>query len=267
LLGRSSTRRDPLTGEVRRDPPFQLDGIGKENMRLLVIGAQPLSLGAFVKGMAQTHGIYVTTGGISDEDVKCDLTDAATIVQSIRDVKPDCVVCTAGVNFPGTFMGTSIKNITEGLNVNALGPLRLLKAWLDFQLHANGVKPKDDFDLTPKHFVAVSSNSAQIPRSSSVSYCMSKAALSMGIRVAARETAQAEIPLNIYGYEPGWIKGTPMSVQIEKMLGPKTIPHRIPGGRKREIDPRSLAEIIIVNLEFYVSPFNGQMVRVDSGEL
>jgi NAD(P)-dependent dehydrogenase (short-subunit alcohol dehydrogenase family) len=239
-------------------------------VKLLVIGARDFSLGWHVAEIAKAEEVEVITAGIEGEQYRFDARqDFPVAPQMMREIRPDSVVCTVGINYPGPFMGhRSIVSLQEHLNVNTLGPVKVLRAWLDFWIHGHGMRPNDPF-IEFRHFVVISSNSATIARTSSTAYCTSKAALSMAVRCISREMTMQEYPVNIYGYEPGWMTGTPMSVEVEAKFRSKskrTAMHRIPGGKRREIQPQELARIIIRNLMQYISPFNGQMIRVDSGE-
>lgn len=83
----------------------------------------------------------------------------------------------------------------------------------------------------------------------------------MGVRCAARENA--ELPLNIWGVEPGWIDGTPMSEAVAHRFGGQPL-HRIPGNRT--VNPYKLADFIVEELSLDRGRFAGQMVRMDGGE-
>lgn len=227
---------------------------------MLVVGAQPLSLGWHITRQARHQGWHVTTAGISgEEDIpRFDITKPLHRHNVLKNgLRFDAIVCTAGVNLDGGIRHkTWDYDVETHLLVNAGGPLGLLKQWVD-------AMEEDGVALYGRSFVAVSSNSAHVARSQSAGYCASKAALSMGLRCAARELA--DTGLNVWGVEPGWIKGTPMSERVQERLGPDVAPHRIPGGRS--LRPWWLAEFIINNINHVSrSPLNGCMLRIDGGE-
>lgn len=241
---------------------------------LLVIGARIGSLGHAVLGVAEEKGWDVTSAGVSgDEDVSCDITDNAAVHKLFDNLVFDpwhSIVCTAGINVEGSIRDTEgTCKLMDSLVVNAVGPLYLLHAWQKWWLHnideTHLALGNDNIEapLVPLHFVAVSSNSAHIARSQSLAYCASKAALSMGIRCAARELSHTW--LNVYGYEPGWLSGTPMSQEVQERLGFDAPRHRIPGDRT--VDPAALAHLIVRNLENRYSSLNGCMLRLDGGEM
>lgn len=215
-------------------------------MKLLVVGARPGSLGAAVAKAGYHAGFEVTTAGNSygpGENLRMDLTQIFSTNKLVERHQWDHVVCTAGVNLEG-------ERLAVHMEANFFGPMNLLDAWVRCHEHVTIVR----------HFVAISSNSAHIARSGSVGYCASKAALSMGIRCVAR--AQAQKPLAIYAYEPGWLSGTPMSQEVATRLsGPS---HRIPSGES--VDPAQLAEMIITNIVRGDKSLNGCTLRVDGGE-
>lgn len=116
----------------------------------------------------------------------------------------------------------------------------------------------------PSKFVVVSSNSAHVPRSESAAYCASKAALSMAIRCMARDVAKLHIPVELYGYEPCWMEGTPMSNEVAERLGSGVMPHRVPGGAG--MNPEALANVIVGNLQT-TGVFHGTMLATDLGDI
>lgn len=230
--------------------------------KLLVVGAAPSSIGAEVVRVAQTTECYqeVLTAGISGEGWFLDVRYPGDIAKVIDSDTFTDVVCTVGVNMPATVDDWSKfpEALEQSMLVNYIGVMKLLSRWL------GTLKSIDEDEWY--NFVAISSNSAHVPRRSSAAYCASKAALSMGLRVAAREQADAQAPqVNIYGYEPGFVQDTPMSEATEHTFQGK--PHRIPGDRV--LHRSDLASIIVANLTY--TPFghyaNGNMIRIDGGEL
>lgn len=225
-------------------------------MKVLVVGARHGSLGHFIRDALADQGFKVTTAGFSgQEEIAVDATD----VYSVEDmINPgwDHIVCTIGMNLPGTVLdGNSEPNLGRQLAVNVEGPHHIL---CEFVQYWRGIKSS-----FPHHFVAISSNSAQIPRSQSGGYCASKAALSMMMRCAAREVA--ELPFSIYTYEPGWLYGTPMSEEVAGRLELGKPLHSIPG-QKLGIMPWTLAQMIASNIANTGKSLNGCTIRVDGGE-
>lgn len=215
---------------------------------VLVIGSRTGSLGWAVEQRARTAGHVVVTAGISGEDILLDVLSPSTI-QSVDWRSFHHVVCTVGVNDgPRTAL----------MAVNAFGPLVMLDQWL-----AAGCSG---------HFVAVSSNCAHIARAGSDAYCMSKAALSMGLRCVAREVSKDSVEFMgehrmpaVYGYEPGWIEGTPMSHEVAHRLDALgAAHHRIPSGVA--VDREGLAALVVNNLSLPNAMVSGVMFRVDGGE-
>lgn len=247
---------------------------------MLVIGAQTdSSLGGLVTAVAHGAGWQVHTVGISgNEQHELDITNGARVAGFFdewcrADPPPEAVVCTAGINLANSLLnGNTVRAMQRQWEVNALGPIRVLEQWVKWWMH--GFKAVGGYHPTqaPLHFVAISSNSAQVARSKSMGYCASKAALSMAIRCAARE--MADTPLNIYSYEPGWLDGTPMSANVEDRMrrvgrlgepsGPVGPLHRIPGNRV--VVPELLASMIVNGMEYTRSPLNGCTIRIDGGE-
>lgn len=238
-------------------------------MRVLVIGAQPQSLGDAVVEAVDRRGWQPIAAGISGEQIHCDATSNRAVREAITQTRPHHVVCTVGRNLPGTIEGkgwyTSMK---EQMEVNYYAPMIVVSEWARFwRQHLKDITAQEWGGMT-LHCAVISSNSAHIARSTSGGYCASKAALSMGIRCAARE--QARQPFAIYAYEPGWLEGTPMSDDVEERMiatlrdGDVPPPmHRIPNDN--EVNPDALADMIVCNLS--LGPWlNGTTMRLDGGE-
>lgn len=241
---------------------------------LLVVGAREGSLGHYVGSVATERGWTVTTAGVSgDEDMHFDIANHGSVHALFPEDMGEpwhSIVCTAGVNYEGGIKDDSIRGkLDQSLLINTTGPLHLLHAWQDWWLYhidethmERDVALGEDVPMYPLHFVAISSNSARIARSQSLAYCASKAALSMGIRCAARELADTW--LNVYAYEPGWLSGTPMSKEVNARFEYGQPRHRIPGDRT--CDPAALAHMIVRNLANWYSSLNGCTLRLDGGE-
>lgn len=227
-------------------------------MTILVVGARPNSLGSAVCERLADEGYVYETAGISGETWEMDINDQADIKSVLNAVKPSQIVCTVGINQPKGLREDGLwEAMSLSANANYIGPIILLQEWLQM-LDNNDTIGTD----SPRQFVAISSNSAHIARRNSISYCASKAALSMALRCAAREIA-GEGRL-VYGYEPGLIAGTPMSADSAAQFdGPL---HRMYGVGAQGLFAYSLAEIIVDNLKHPSMALNGAMIRLDAGE-
>lgn len=229
---------------------------------MLVVGARPLSVGEAVAVSAKYEGYHVVTMGLHDEDERLDLAkdSVARMRLLLAQLRPQHIVCTAGINVPEGDDEDPTEWYQRHFAVNVIGPMRLLGAWRDL-LRQEGVGGH-------RHFVAISSNSAHVPRSQSAAYCASKAALSMALRVKAREVAGSGSTVEpfVYGYEPGLIAQTPMTkdtvaqfgtgVPLTRMRDP-----RLAGG----YPPSNLGWMIVNNL--VLGPeVNGVMFRLDADE-
>lgn len=232
----------------------------EQRARLLVVGAAMGSLGRAVYEAARPY-FDATTAGINQgaETHYLDVTEPDDIASVLNRFRPEHIVCTAGINeTDGTVPMENADYawwLERSFRVNSSGPMVLLHHWSTYA-------GAEDWLPGPKHFVAISSNSAHIARSGSAAYCMSKAALSMGLRCAAREMAGGD--LVVYGYEPGWLDGTPMSARVARRFGDATAQHRIPGGQG--VDVARLAGLIVRNLRYGGPELNGTGIRVDGGE-
>lgn len=247
-----------------------------EGPRLLVVGAAPRSLGDHVAREAElgpysfdaiyTAGITPTPhdgdppeGKVAYEDYYLDLRHVNSIKEVLGEVKPDIIVCTVGVNNPTSVLDSFADlALEDSFHVNVIGVLALLRHFVKAEGSGywNG--------STNKKFVAISSNSARIPRRRSLAYCASKAALSMALRVAARELADEGVV--VWGYEPGLLAGTPMTADTEGLFAGGPL-HRMPGVPESGLLPAALAQMILHDVANVSPAFNGLLIPFDAGEL
>lgn len=234
--------------------------------KLLVVGARSGSLGDAVTRVATEQGYTVLTAGISGEQVNCDITgrtDREELLVGRDGWFPDHVVCTVGVNTPTNLDHPLFEAYLEYMmDVNFVAPMALLSEWLHEIKNREYTDKAWTWGIGLRSFVIISSNSAHIARRNSMGYCASKAALSMGVRCVARENA--DYPINIYAYEPGWMDGTPMSQSVEERFDVGQPLHRIPG--ERPVDTTELALAIVENLSIGGHYLNGCLLRLDGGE-
>lgn len=232
--------------------------------KLLVVGCQGGSLGEAVVLAADVAGFEVATAGISGEEYSLNLMTVP--MQRFRNVlrgfQPDHVVCTVGINQPEEAGKDPWFWYSNHFATNVVGPMRLLQefsAWVTEDVKAPG---------KIQHFVAISSNSATIPRTQSAAYCASKAALSQALRVKAREASGGDHGYIVYGYEPGWLADTPMSHGIESRFGSGSVMHRMRGKALASgVNAHSLATQIVAGLKVLGAGLNGALIRYDGGEL
>jgi len=232
---------------------------------VLVVGARPGSLGAAVADAVRGRGSEAVTMGLNNEDHSCDVfLDSMSHLQSLVErVAPRHVVCTAGLNMPEShFTEHDPKDWYRWhFETNVVGPMRLLRVfaeWAEQRTYAG--EP-------PRHYVAISSNSATLPRSSSAAYCASKAALSQALRVKAREAQGGDRGYIVYGYEPGLLAGTPMTQKTSDDF-PGVPLHRMRGAALAAGVPVSaLAAQIVSGLQVPGAALNGALIRYDGGEL
>lgn len=233
--------------------------------RVLIVGAQPHSLGEAVATEAQNRTYEVKTAGIKNEQIALDvlLDPMSRLVEVMNLIQPSVVVCTVGLNMPRAEAEPDVTDWYRWhMETNVTGPMRLLEA-----MRTAAVNP----DFLPEagflHYVAISSNSARLPRSGSAAYCASKAALSMAIRVTAREGWGGDHDgILVYGYEPGLLAGTPMTQKTQERWAGQSL-HRMRGWSLADgIPTDSLAALIVRN--FSCGPaINGTLIPYDEGEV
>jgi NAD(P)-dependent dehydrogenase (short-subunit alcohol dehydrogenase family) len=222
--------------------------------RVLVVGAREGSLGHHVAAELHNAGAAVHTAGIGNEALKLNASFAHDARRVYEEVRPTHVVCTVGANIGGPVYGQSfIDDAFDSMLFNYFYPMNLLTWYMEWLCGMPGT------------FVAVSSNSAHIARSNSGSYCASKAALSMGLRCAARDVSRAGLPVSIWGYEPGALADTPMTQAVQQRIGKETPMSRMlthPAG----LNTKMVANIIARDTIRHASVLHGSLVRLDNGD-
>lgn len=234
--------------------------------RLLVIGCQPRSLGEALVGEARTgpyeFSAVITAGlrtGSAPEEYLLNVRSENSIKETLGKVEPDIIICTVGVNEPATIVERYLPlRMNDAFATNVIGPMEVLRHFLSCEGSGawNG--------SVRRKFIAISSNSARIPRRGSLPYCASKAALSMALRVAARELAGTDTM--VWGYEPGLLAGTPMTESTEQTFGLHGL-HRMPGVGPEGLLVGAVAAAIIADVANPSPAFNGTLIPLDAGEL
>jgi NAD(P)-dependent dehydrogenase (short-subunit alcohol dehydrogenase family) len=173
----------------------------REGAHVVVGGAS--GIGAAVVEAEKQRGADVVVWDIAGAyDVKCDVTDPASVDAALEDtiarvgVASDVTV-TAGVGHSGLLLDLPVDEWDRVIAVNTRGPLLVMRAFARAMIDAG----------TPGSIVATSSVSARLVDRSMGAYCASKAALSMLVEVAACEWGPHGIRVNAVG--PG-VTTTPM---------------------------------------------------------
>jgi NAD(P)-dependent dehydrogenase (short-subunit alcohol dehydrogenase family) len=236
--------------------------------RVLVVGARANSLGEAVLQAAISAGYEAYGAGISGEAIELDVltTPRQEIIDKLFALQPQHIVCTVGINM---LQPEGQRDLSDWyrwhFEANVTGPMRLLDAWIWAMAHEGYLPQVPPTDYC--HYVGISSNSARIPRSSSAAYCASKAALSMALRVAAREGKGGNGGYLVYGYEPGLLAETPMTADVERRLPGVPLTRMRGSALEGGIPAGNLAAQIVFGLSVPGAALNGCMVPYDGGEL
>lgn len=234
---------------------------------LLVVGAAPFSLGLAVadEALKSYNFSRIFTAGLGNgEALYCDVRNGNSIKECLAEALPTYVVCTVGVNQPAEFLRPGLGlAMQDAFHSNVIGPMELLRHFITSATR----HPQECAGKYAKRFVAISSNSARIPRTGSTPYCASKAALSMALRVAARELATHEDAPYVWGYEPGLLADTPMTQHLGQDFLAGRPMHRMKGVPARGLPRQELAERIMFDVVYGSPGLNGCMMPFDAGEL
>jgi NAD(P)-dependent dehydrogenase (short-subunit alcohol dehydrogenase family) len=247
--GHETCRAGKVVGNTASNHPAHVRE-PKVSSSLLVIGAAPGSLGQRIAQVAEEEsGFVVRTAGISGETYELDFLNRRPFSESLEQFMRSCnVVCTVGVN---------VESFETSFAVNAGVQMHLCKIWAE--MRRNNWFPMVD------HWVSIGSNSADIARGGSAAYCASKAGLRQGMRCLARDFARLQLPVSVYGYDPGWINDTPMSDSVSERFSPGSKMHRMIGQDGLEKD--FLARMIVNNILTSTGrELNGCWMRIDAGE-
>src|SRR5688572_26593816 len=130
---------------------------------LLVVGAARDSLGLAIADEALKNYDFsrIFTAGIVDEALYCDVRNVNSIKACLAEAMPTYIVCTVGVNEPHQMRmaGMGI-TMNEAFSVNVIGPMEMLHRFITSPTR----HPQEHEGKYRRRFVAVSSNSARIPR-------------------------------------------------------------------------------------------------------
>lgn len=182
-----------LSGEDAPHP------VPQEAQRLWVIGADS-GLGRHITAMAtEDDGRDVVATGVS----QCDVRDPWEIYNAAQRGPFDAVVYCAGVNHLAWSKDINEEDLLQTFDVNVAGFIRVIRALAQRQADH------------PTSIVAISSDAAEVPMRASMAYCASKAALSMAVRVAAREHAPH---WRVNAIQPAAIEGTEMSKYVDQTV-------------------------------------------------
>jgi NAD(P)-dependent dehydrogenase (short-subunit alcohol dehydrogenase family) len=212
-------------------------------------------IGAAVVAAYRALGVAVVVWDVAGEpDIVCDVREPESIDDALRTTieqvgLPRWTTITAGIGHGGLLMDVDVEEWNRVMEINTRGPWLVMRAIARSMIDAQ----------EPGSIVATSSVSAHLVDRSMGTYCASKAALSMIIRVAAFEWASKGIRVN--GVAPG-VTETPMLGRAPVDSGwLAAVQRRTPLGRLGQAE--DIAELV---LALHGLPWvTGQIVDCDGG--
>lgn len=222
--------------------------------RLWVVGADS-GIGAHIAQMSKAayDDITATTRDECDVRMPWDIDN----VVSTKGPFTHVVYC-SGVNHLDWSQDIDDSQIIETFDVNVVGFIRIISRLAQSQRES------------PTSIVAISSDAAYTPMRTSMAYCASKAALSMAVRVAAREHGPV---WRVNAIAPAAVEGTGMS---------KYVDGRVPGLRgwtlkqAREYEAMTsplgrrvnMGEVASLALDMLAGPeaLNGSIISLTGGK-
>lgn len=222
--------------------------------RLWVVGTDS-GIGAHAAAMASStyDDIIATTRGQCDVRLPWDIND---IVE--RHGPFDAVLYCSGVNHLDWSQDINDSEMIETFDVNVAGFIRIISRLAKSQRES------------PTSIVAISSDAAYTPMRTSMAYCASKAALSMAVRVAAREHAPH---WRVNAIAPAAVEGTGMSRYVDGRV-PELRGWLPSAARAHEMANTPLGrrvnmgEVAILALDMLVGPesLNGSIISLTGGK-
>ena len=201
----------------------------------VVVGGASGIGAAYVEAERARGAAVVVLDVAGDLDVRCDVTDPASVDAAVAETVdrvgvPTEITVTAGIGHGGLLMDVSVEEFDRVVAVNTRGPLLVMRAFARTLMDAG----------THGSIVATSSVSARLIDRGMGPYCASKAALSMLIGVAAQEWAPQGIRVNGVGpgvtrtpmlgrapVEQGWLKAVAGRTPLGRLGGPDDIAEAI----------------------------------------
>jgi len=175
---------------------------------VLVVGTNGYdNIGAAVVQKFMTEGWHVVTADIRDDvDIYLDVTKKASVQDAFKYIKDtygrlDAVLPCHGVNILGKIEEYPEDHWDKTIDINLKGLFLLLQAYVQHF----------DNDGLRKVFLPITSDTAEIPKTSTFAYGASKAGANHFLRCTARELNKYhKDPWLVSGLAVGMVAGTPM---------------------------------------------------------
>lgn len=205
------------------------------NKVILVVGTNNVdNIGAAVVKKFQLEGHTVVTADIhNDADFKLDVTDKQNVKEVfklIRDMhdRLDAVIPCHGINLLGNIGGYREEYWDKTIDVNLKGLFLLLQAYVNYF----------DNDGNRKVFLPITSDTSEIPKTSTFAYGASKAGANHFLRCTARE-------LNKYHKDPWLVTGLAIGMVTGTAMDAKTISDL---AEQRCITKEKAAAMLVANI-------------------
>lgn len=243
-----------------------------EDRIVLVVGTNGYdNIGAAVVQKFKTEGWKVITADMrNDTDVFLDVTNKKNIAGVFDAIKTmygrlDAVLPCHGINILGKIEEYNEKDWDKTIDVNLKGLFLLLQAYVQIF----------DNDGKRKVFLPITSDTSEIPKTSTFAYGASKAGANHFLRCTARELNKYhKDPWLVTGLAIGMVAGTPMDkktisdlmtqrdITEEKARGMLTA--NIPIGRGLSTDEVADWVYFVTDKGDYAT---GNIIRIDAGQL
>lgn len=224
--------------------------------RVMILGAGSRSIGQEVATQmaVMKPGVSVHTFTRKDFDIQH---DEPLLREAIKEVQPTHLVYSIGINRLAWLGDVTYVDWHEMMEVNVWGFIRTVQL----------LREETSW---PCSVVAVSSDAARRPMRTSLTYCASKAALEMAVRVASRELAPYGWRVNAVA--PGKVADTPMTEDIDAMVPllrgwspERALSYELQSSALgRYLNKQEVAQVICCTL-FGPAGQTGQVVEINGG--
>lgn len=169
-------------------------GIGLALCRCFLENGWRVFAGRFMQDWTELETLQKEYGQMLSM-VKLDVGDQDSVDQAAEEVGKQAACLDMLVNCAGIFQNGSSETTARSLNINALGPIRMVEAFLPIM------------EQGEKKLCFFSSEAGSITlahRNGDVSYCVSKTCLNMAVRLMFEKLQPEGYRFRLY--HPGWVR-------------------------------------------------------------
>lgn len=181
--------------------PLRRLALRKVDTRIIVLGAGKDNIGREISNLVAKRGI------VFEYEEGLDVLDKASLHNFIMSTKPTHAVYSVGINRLDWMSSVSQPDFEEVMLANVFGFISMMQSLWSSVMAS---------EVSHCSVVAITSDAAWRPMRTSLSYCASKAALEMAVKVVSRELAPLRWRVNAVA--PGKVADTPMTREVDRRV-------------------------------------------------